>query len=189
MTDRPAIPADGIDVLLHAYRPDHFSGASFLSRCHNAALCALAVRKLCVEQERIGPALVPIGEYIRALAEGAGVGLQAVLDAFHIDDLDCKNAAQAAKVTRLARALGMGYIETFACILLSFASTTSIPVELAFTRRRAERAHDSAEVYEEIVNHVKTEAEQAVRAEILLIERAVWAAFGGGEEFSPTDSV
>ena len=93
----------------------------FRQRCEEAAMLAFDIARMRVEKERLRFAFVPIGEWVRGLAEMASVSLKPVLSWFGIADLDEATPGSAGPLTRLAREIGFGPRESRDLLRLSFA--------------------------------------------------------------------
>jgi hypothetical protein len=114
--DTELTPSWLIEILEQVHVTD-----STLARMRGAGKAAYAIASMRAEKEKVGFVPLPLNDYLKELANMAGVSLAAVLKASGIEDMARPNAFNAEKIGRLGHALGFRLDELLLNLRVAFA--------------------------------------------------------------------
>jgi hypothetical protein len=99
----------------------------FLERCRTAGSRALDLARMRRQRSKLAAVLTPLAEHFRGLAQLAGVRIDGVFASLGIARAEAPDRTSAARLGRLAQALGLSGGETELRLRLGFAMGSRSP--------------------------------------------------------------
>lgn len=169
------------DWLTHLLRDEYVPSPGYALACREAGHAALALAQMRARARRTGLSLQAIPEYLRTLAGGADLTLQAVLGWAGLDLRGGADAHFARGWGRIAQALRLGLREAKFQMRLTLASEAGLGVALQTLRDESDGAVTSEDYFGALAEKVDL-WEEPLRARLKLCEGVLERAYRAGAD-------
>jgi hypothetical protein len=160
------------------------SGSPFATACLEAVEAGVAISKLRHASQRLGPSLLGVLDYLRALAGAARANLEPVLRWAGLPLNQAPEAAFASAWGRLAIALGLGLEEARWHLRLTFLKADELDYAIAAGMSPGS-ADSLATLSTSLVQQVAGRWDDATRAQLRECERFLTSAYQQADQAEP----